>query len=157
MAQRGFSLIELIVVISIISILLALATLNFHEWQLSRGVERQTREMQADLANLRMRALHTKMKHSVTLRSSGYEARSFSDAADPGTLVMSRVMHHTIATKEGNALPNKTVSFDSMGFTSNLQTLRISTATTGAALDCIVISNARTNMGKFTNGTCIHQ
>lgn len=157
MAQRGFSLIELVVVISLISILLALATLNFHEWQVSRGVERQTREMQADLASLRMRALHTKQQHTVTIRSGGYEARSFNDAADPGTLVMSRVMHHTIATKEGVPLPDKAVIFDAMGFTNNPQTLRVSTATTGAALDCIVISNARTNMGKFTNGTCIHQ
>src|SRR5690349_14899987 len=77
-SELGFSLTELIVVIAIISILLSVTTLNFHDWQVKNNVEAQVRQMVTDFSDLRVRAFTMKQKHSITLYSTYYVFKSYS-------------------------------------------------------------------------------
>jgi prepilin-type N-terminal cleavage/methylation domain-containing protein len=158
MKARGYSLLELVVTIAIMSILLAITTINYQAWQVKNNVEKQTKEIQTDLSDLRLRALYSKMRHSVTLQPGGYEVKSFIDATDTdGTVVFRKELRYPITKSDGSSLAGEAISFDSRGFTNDVQTIRVTSPDPGTSLDCIVISNARTNAGRWKDGTCKQQ
>ena len=83
--ETGFSLVELIVIIAIISTLLGLATLAFHDWLVKNNVEAQTRQMATDFSELRVRAMTTKQRHSITVNPGEYVFKSYSSADEPAS------------------------------------------------------------------------
>ena len=159
MNKSGFSLIELIVVIGIISIILTIATMDFHNWTVKSNVEKETREMYADFSSLRTRAIYTNKRIRISLIPKNYTFRSYS-ASEPltaGTIIESKTIPYAITLEDGSSISGKTIDFDTHGFTNNVLTIRVAAPISNAALDCLVILNGQTNLGKMKNGNCVQK
>lgn len=70
--NRGMTLIELIVVITVVGILIAAISTDFLGWRSKYKVESQMKEMYIDLMNARSRAMERNRLHFVTLTQSQY-------------------------------------------------------------------------------------
>ena len=87
MNRNGFSLVELMLVISIIGILLAISTLNFNNWMTRQNIDREVKEMHADIMSMRQRAIATGQNYDVAFPTAGTLVfrRYSSEAEDRGS------------------------------------------------------------------------
>lgn len=163
--SHGFTLIEMMVVVVIMAVLLSIATLQFESMQVKSSIDTQTRELLADLGAARMGAIQTKASRNVTLSGASAAFRSYSTTNDiTGTLLFTKTFKNPINY-------NGYIGFTSIGFTtfSSNQTLLTQPRTiavlspegtpggTTAAIDCLVISMTKINVGKYNNGNCVFQ
>lgn len=160
MTQKGFSLIELTVVLAIASILLTVATLSYNDWQVKYNVEKETKELVADLNSLRLRAIHSKAVHraeisqnTLVFKRSNSEEDDFDE--DDNQVVERKALRYKLKNEDGSEFTaTKNIDFDSRGYTSNFNTLRVESPKANAAYDCVIIAAGRTNMGKIEDGAC---
>ena len=160
MKEEGFSLIELIVVIGIIAIILSIATISFNSWQVKYNVEKQTKEMLADFTTERIHAMHAKKPIRLTLQPNNYAFKIYSSESEftnfpgSGIVTMNKSIRYQITKGDGSSITGTIINFDTRGFADNSQTVKITSSNNNAAVDCLNISTAITNMGKMENATC---
>ncbi len=160
MNDKGFSLVELLVVIAIMGVLITIATLDFNAWQKKTQIERETRELFADLNQARIDSFHTKKRHSIVMQPISYTFRSYSSENEDrfaGTTVLTKNVSFQITKASGSSAADDVTEFDIRGFTNDNDTFRINPVGTAAQVDCIVIATGRTNLGKMQNGSCVVQ
>jgi len=154
MNRDGFSLIELIIVIGLMSILLALATLDFGAWQRKSMVERYTKELYSDIQDARMRAAFTKKPQRVEFGAQQVIFRSFSSEGDVlGTKISTKILPLSFTLNSGWT-PANLIDFDTRGVMSDpVPSAKVIcfTTTEDAAYDALIITPALTSMGKVTN------
>ncbi len=165
MKQSGLSLIELLVAVSIIGILLAIAAIDFRSWTVRYSVERQVKEMYTDLQMTRLQAKDRNRVNFVTLAAGQYTVKEDSndngtnDSTDAQTLrknLKYRMTWSDVADTE--------MQFNKRGLYNDIaiRTICVRTnenpaiAGVAPAYDCLVISPMRISMGKMTNngGDC---
>jgi type IV fimbrial biogenesis protein FimT len=153
MNSRGFSLIELIVVIALMAIMLTLATLEFGTWQRKSVVERYTKELFSDIQDARMRAAFTKVRQGVVFGAQQVVFRRFSSEYDAaGTTVTTKNLPVSITTNFSASPQLNKIKFDSRGIDSDpIVKVICFTTTVDAAYDALIITPALTSMGKVTN------
>jgi type II secretory pathway pseudopilin PulG len=159
MNNKGFSLVELVTIVTIIGILLSISTLGFNSWQRKYNVEKQTKEMFADMNDLRLRAVQTKKQHRLVLQADSYLFKRYSsEGEDPDTStsapVFKQYLKYPIAKKDGSCVAGEQLNIDSRGYADTELVLKVGTNANDAALNCLIISTARTNMGKMENEEC---
>lgn len=148
MKQNGFSLVELITVMSIIGILLAIGTLGFNSMQRKYGIDNQTRSLYTDLMDLRMKSMYKKKSHFVTLSAGSFVYYSSGSRAEPTGEVLRKSLAYPV-TWNGNG---DLIEFDSQGLTTDQRSICVNPNETVANIDSIVVSMARINMGKRKAG-----
>src|SRR5262245_17802245 len=112
MGQRGFSLVELVVVIVIIGALLAIGTLQFTQYTKKSGIEAQVKTMYADIMNARSEALLQKSDRSVSWTASQFSVYPNSTATDPPLL--RKTLSYPITSNDMASI----ISFDTKGMAS---------------------------------------
>ena len=161
--HAGFSLIELVVTISIMGILMTIATLSFNSFQKKSQFESQVREMYADLADARTRAFTQKQVHGIVFKPNSYDMKSYSseaeykytsDAVANGVVLLSKSLKYGITktnTTTAFTDTNSAILFDTTGFTTTATgfTIVVNPVTVSPNLNCLVISASRVNMGKW--------
>src|SRR5512142_123163 len=70
--SSGYSLLELLVVIGVVTTLLGISVVFGHDWLVRSQVEGQTRELFTDLMNARVSAMQKNRVYFVTLASNQY-------------------------------------------------------------------------------------
>jgi type IV fimbrial biogenesis protein FimT len=147
MNRRGFSLIELMVVIGIISILLALATISFSRWTARQSVDRQVKEMYADLMSIRQQAMVTGKNHDAVFTTSKNMAfhRYSSEGDILGTLVMRKGVSNAVVVSSTDP-----VLFNHRGVTVG-DTMMCIFTDVSPSLDALVITSSKVNMGRIIN------
>jgi prepilin-type N-terminal cleavage/methylation domain-containing protein len=158
MKEKGFSLVELVVVIAIMGTLMTIATLNFNAWQKKTQIERQTREMFADINQARIDSFHRKLRHSIVMQPNSYTFRRYSsenESRSAGTTVQTKNVSYQITKESGSTFTDDITEFDIRGFTNDNDIFRINPADSAAQVDCIVITTGRTNLGKMENESCV--
>jgi len=156
MNRRGFTLVELMVVIGLIGILLTLATHDFSTWQRKSQVERYTKELYSEVQDARMRAAFTKVRQSVEFGAQQVVFRKYTtnEPDTAGSIISTKKLPLSFTLNGGWANP---IFFDTRGIMSD-PIVKVICMTTGvdAAYDALIITPALTNMGKVTNrgGAC---
>lgn len=150
MDRRGFSLIEVIVVVSIISILLAVGTISFNQWVRRQSIDRQAREMYSDLMSIRQQAMVTGRNHDAAFTTSrNMVFRRYSSEGESrtsgGTLVMRRGMPNSVVVSS-----TASVEFNHRGVTTG-DTMMCIFSDVSPASDALVITPTKVNLGRIKN------
>jgi prepilin-type N-terminal cleavage/methylation domain-containing protein len=153
MGQRGFSLVELLVVMVIMGILLTIATLNWNNMQTKSAIESQIKTMHADLLEVRLQALYTKTPRSVVI--SGQQYKEYATADTSVAPLVTKQLRYPVVWNGGGT----TLTFDAQGLTNNERSICIlptndTTVVNSASVDSIVVSTARINLGWRNGGDC---
>lgn len=153
MNSRGFTLIEVLIVIAIIGIISAIGTFQFNAYFIKSAIESQTRQMYTDIIEQRSRALFEKRNRGVRIASTVLSLYSSANDAAPRTVIgnpfETKVLKYPITSNN-----NSDIIFDTGGMldTVSNKTICIS-ATNSASIDSIVVSETRIRLGKLKVGT----
>lgn len=163
MKNSGITLIELIVVISIIGILVVALGFSFQGWVGGYRIEVQTKEMYADLMNARARAMQRNRAHFADFPSAtSYRIREdTNEDNNPDSLAGDTILP-TFPKTVGYSLSvslagvGTTITFDSRGIVSPNGNISF-TSPSGVTpdYDCIVLFSTRINMGKWNGAACV--
>ncbi|QWV92033.1 type II secretion system GspH family protein [Geomonas oryzisoli] len=153
MRQRGFTLVELVVVVGIISILLTIATMQFSLMQQKAAVEAQARKVYSTLIGVRADAMYTR-----TPRAVSFSGNQLSIYATSDTTVAPVTVYQLGLPMVMNVSPT-VVTYDGQGM---MQSSDISvcvqpdsSGNNQGGIDSVVVSTVRTYMGKRqTGGAC---
>jgi prepilin-type N-terminal cleavage/methylation domain-containing protein len=160
--EQGFTLVELLIVMTIVGTLAVIATISFNKMTIKSNIESQIKQMHSDLMTARIWAMDRSTCHFVLLKANGsytvYEDSnnycSNLTPPDNDTMQLQRTMTNPILFN--NAAPTNNVYpiFDNRGLATITGTISIPD-TVGAAYDCILIETTRTSMGLMTGGNCV--
>jgi prepilin-type N-terminal cleavage/methylation domain-containing protein len=159
MKQKGFSLVELLVVFAIIGILAGIAIPSYSSWAKKYRAERDIKELLADLLKVRVQAMTKNLAHFVLLEADGYSVYEDSDPTPFGD--------GNLTEKDGIVLPKKTVEtsltwnggntveFSAKGLATTSKTI-CTVSEANPTYDCISLSQTRIRLGKLRdrNGGC---
>jgi len=164
MKNKGITLIELIVVVSVIGILVIALGFSFQGWMGKYKVESQIKEMYVDLMNARARAMQRNRVHFVDLPSAQpkqYTIYEDTNTAPDGngtleaasdTQVLQKTTDYTIVP--ALAFGDTRFNFNKNGLVSHNGSIRLSSTVT-PDYDCIVLFTTRINMGKWNGTDCV--
>ena len=169
MKNSGFSIMELIFVIAILSTLMAIATLSGHAWMERYQMEGQVKQMYADFMSARASAMQRSRMFFMTLAANQYaiyeDTYSASIPSSPdgdGILqtandrpVTQKTLQYTLNANINIATTN--VIFSANGLASPDPTTVWFTSTANPASDCITLSTTRILMGKYNGTNCVVQ
>lgn len=140
MNNRGFSLVELVVIIAIIGILSAIGTFAFSQYSKKSQMANQTRLLYGDLMEYRIKALYEKKNWTFKMFNDRYEI--YSSATTTVSPVTKVIFKHPVVTNVSE------FSFDTQGMLSNFGGSICVASTNEATVDAVVISKTRVKLGK---------
>lgn len=170
MKNDGITLIELIIVISIIGILVVALGFSFQGWIGGSRVETQMKEMYTDLMNARVRAMSRSRVHFVTLTTTSYTVFEDTNPAPDGNGTLetagtpdTQILLKPLDTRypvTWSDIADTEIEFTGRGLSNDNKTI-CSNTDADADYNCIIISASRINLGKLTtkipapyNGVC---
>jgi len=176
MNNKGITLIELIIVISIIGILVVALGFSFQGWIGGYNVERGIKEMYIDLMNARARAMQKNRVHFVSLVTTQYTVQEDISPWPDGDGLLT-AGDNTRPTGYTDPIPllqknldsrypitwsdiaDLQIDFTKKGLSNDTKTI-CSNTKADADYNCIEISASRINLGKLTTkipdgGACL--
>jgi prepilin-type N-terminal cleavage/methylation domain-containing protein len=165
--EGGFTLVELMVVISIGVLLLAWGIPSYSSWKAKHDIEYEMLQLYSDLQFGRMTGYGKKVVSGVywgtgasITPSSGYHIRY--DNGNPlngnidGTCVqVGATVTPKYAITAAGAAGQNSVSFDGRGFLNPANPITFSVSSAyGAAINCVAVSSTRVTLGKMNGGIC---
>lgn len=147
--NTGVTLLELIIVVSIIGVLVVVLGFSFQGWTANYKVESQTKELYADLMDARLMAMHRNRVHFVKLENTRYTI--YEDTNEDGDADTSEILpaypknlNYDITW---NGSGNK-MTFDTRGLLNPWRTIHL-TSNIEADYNCIKLYMTRINIGKW--------
>jgi prepilin-type N-terminal cleavage/methylation domain-containing protein len=160
MNNKGITLIELIIVATIIGILVVALGFEFQGWVSGYKVESQTKEMYIDLINTRARAMQKNRMHFIDLAVDQYNIYEDDNPAPNGDGIANNATDAQVSQRILEArypiiwsTPGDTsVEFNTNGLSSDNKLICSNAPDDADAADynCMIISTTRINMGKLT-------
>ncbi|MGO9021320.1 MAG: Tfp pilus assembly protein FimT/FimU [Syntrophobacteraceae bacterium] len=179
--ERGFTLVELMVVVSITVLLLAWGVPSYSTWKKKHDIENQMVQLYSDLQFGRMTAYGRKVVAGVywgtgagipttTLYQIRYDAsnplnNSIEDTGTDVQIGAAVTLKYPItisANENGVSVTQNSASFDGRGFlnyTGNpadpaTQIIFSVSSSYGAAMDCVNVTSTKITLGKMISGSC---
>jgi prepilin-type N-terminal cleavage/methylation domain-containing protein len=154
MHARGYSLVEMVTVVGIISILLAIGTLKFRDYMQRYQAESQTRMLYSELLKVRAGALYERRTARVKLFADRLEIYSSTrDSAKGAAPVRTQVLSFPITTNAGgDPIKGYDIDFDARGVVADWCSICIENQEVPAAVDSVVVSENRVSVGKRGQG-----
>ncbi|WP_022670307.1 prepilin-type N-terminal cleavage/methylation domain-containing protein [Hippea alviniae] len=149
MNNKGFSLIELIVVIVIISILLSIAVPMYSSWVKRQGIAKDTKKIFSELNYLRLKAFTTKDEYSLCWENNPFKVVYIKKNGNKeGSLSLKYEFVGDIG------LGYNCVDFSPDGTADHTGNIRINDVNSKASIDCVDVSRFRISLGKWSEGEC---
>lgn len=157
--ESGVTLVELLIIISIIGILTVALGFSFQGWLGNYKIESELKQMYADIMDVRTRAMTQNRMHFIVINSGNYtvyEDTNDNNTANPGagdTLLKTTTLQY-------NAGWTGTITFNTKGLTASSAAISIPiTLPSGAYpdFDCIVVYQSRVGMGKMSGVNCVYK
>jgi prepilin-type N-terminal cleavage/methylation domain-containing protein len=174
MEKRGFTLVEVLIVIALIGILLAIAVPRYNDSMTKSKIEKQTQELHSLIMSARLSAMQKKQAGAVFLGPNKAVYNRYT-SLDYSTLFATTptgfkpgqtnwfpfVIKKKSSTGSGatlNTLDVTTdrITFDTRGFTEDIiMTLVVTPLAYNGGDNCIEVRASRTNIGRMENAsTC---
>lgn len=148
MRHKGFTLVELVVVMAIIGILLSMATLQFDRMTRKARIEGQVKTLVADLMTVRSEALLRKRARAVSISPSSFAVYS-SAVAEGSAVSLKKLVDPMVSAPT-------TILFDTRGMAISVeggaQALCVEPADNPGSVDSVVVSLTRIQIGKRAAG-----
>jgi prepilin-type N-terminal cleavage/methylation domain-containing protein len=176
--KSGYSLVELLIVVTLIGISSGIALFAFKDYDKKGRVEAQIKQMAADISEVRIRALTTKQRHSVTLNQYSYVFKSYSSetwSSSAELLAHGKVIpagtHSVVYRLKKLDASNNLINYDGtvndvieidergMVVGAGVTTVFLgSAASTTGGINCLIIHTLRINVGNQTpSGTACNE
>jgi len=173
--NKGFSLIEVLLVVALVGILAALAAASLSNLVKKNRVENQIRRIYSDLMNARVMAMNRNITHFVVFAGSSYtvwedtDGSETPDAAPTDTQRLKRssvdttpmTYSNTTGAPSDSAISQSAggwVAFNSRGIARTAiapnGTIWITVAGVNPTRDCISITPTQLRLGKLNGGAC---
>lgn len=152
MNSRGFTMVEMLIVMTIIAIIAGIATMNWNRMVTKSTVEGQIKTVHADIMSTRLEALYSKRPRAVTFSGNVFSIYS-SDVTTAAPVASKTFKYGFISNFTGNK-----VVFDTSGMANGEQgTVCVDVygdllMTSDAYVDSLVVSQARVNLAKRPEG-----
>lgn len=151
--QSGFTLIELVFVAGLVALLSGIATFAFHEWSIKSNVEAQVNQMATDFNELRVKAITSKQRHSITLNASDYVFKSYTsddESKFAGTIISGGTHSVAFGLKKvsGASYGGEVYEIDQRGMVVGSTATIFLDVSRSANFDCLTLHLIRTNIGK---------
>ena len=164
MNKKGFTLIELMVVIAIVAMLATLALTGYHSTREKVKVENEIKALYGNLQNAKMRAFAEKRMWGLVWSSvpfTSYEMRYDTDGDDD---ITDSGGYNSTGTVSDLQYPiNRTtslnyVTFKASGLSNNELSFYVDSAP-DAEYDCVKVTQTRIKMGKWnaTSNECVER
>lgn len=85
--RRGFSMIEILVVLAVLGILIAIATPNYRRWQAEVQVRQVTEQFVQEINKQRSEAKRTNTNRSISFEANAYTPNGGTTITMPSTIV----------------------------------------------------------------------
>ncbi len=151
--EKGLTLIELIVVITILSILFTIAAMKYSRWIRKTSIENDTKQIFALLNEARAKAFIEKRVCGVLF--SNKEARLVCDTDMDNSITDEAKSINRVTLKNNFAKTLPYARFEIDGTASILGTIYVTDISSNPNYSCISISQTRIKMGKWDGSSCI--
>ncbi len=162
----GFTLLETMIVVSVITVIAGIAGLQYSVWVKRYNVEREAREMYADFMNARARAMMRNRLHFVDLANGQYtiyedtydENLSSQTLDGDGKLQVTGddvILHKRTRNAVESHIGSRATRFyfNSRGLSSANGSVRL-TSDVVADYDCVIVYATRIHLGKWNGEKC---
>jgi Tfp pilus assembly protein FimT len=145
--------------------------MGFSNMTRKADIEKSARELIADFNLLRSESIFRGTRHAIVINaaSNGYVFRRYSSPNEARTstapnpavngfgIIGTRSIKSTFLKEAGTSAANRIFEFDRNGYTTDLDTIRVEPVDSGAAFDCVIVSAARSNIGRMEGGSCVQK
>ena len=150
MSRKGFTLIEVLVVVTILGIILSICTLQFSRFLAKGDIERQTQELYADFMATRTAAV---TEHaSKTVKITPTEVTYYSSPLGGGSTVTKKLSKRVTWAGKTSSETEKLIIFDERGtfdiVNNGNTTICVEPSDESVRVDSIVVFSTRIHMGK---------
>lgn len=157
MSRQGFSIVELVVVVAIISTLLMVAAFAYVRYNVRYNIERQTKQMYSNLMKARMRAFQENRQIVVVFSNNSYATYIDNDSSGSytnGDILISDLTDNNLAYTIAATFDE--LVFDVRGLAKRAGHIRID-RDNPAEYDCINVNFTRIDMGKYNGTNCVNK
>jgi prepilin-type N-terminal cleavage/methylation domain-containing protein len=174
MREDGVTLIELLLVTSIIAILAVVLAFTYKGWQQSYNIEKQVKDLYGDLMDARTRAMTRNRMHFVALKKddkndySVYEDTDDDTNFNPGAgddplpdFTVPKSVQYTIEWKGDIGFDTRGIAWEytapdtRVEIVDPVQIFLTLPAEANSDYDCIRVEASRIQTGKKTGGVCV--
>ena len=155
--DRGFSLIELVIIVSLMLIIASIAGIYTLPWLDKYNAESQIRQMHTDLMQARVQAMQRNMQSTVGVNTASYTIYFTNDSGATTTPITKTLKFTVYSAGTG------TITMDQRGIISAgsptaedvLKEIRFDTRAGQPEYDCIQLYATRINIGRWNSAHCV--